>query len=672
MKGEKEDKYRLVALAASRINRGEVRYTDPEDQYGPPLPSYRPQPKHLEVEENLRRGRRHNLLVGGSRSGKTFLYVKHIVRRALLADESRHAVLRFRANSVRSSIRLDTLPKVVRMCYPRLQLHYHDMDGYASTPNGSEIWWGGLDEKERIEKILGTEFCVDPESKVLTADLRWVPAVSLQAGDELIGFPESLEGRCRLLPSFVEQHKIITSRKFRIKTNKGTTVVSANHRFVAYYDDGRGKGTSGSPYRTFSWLAAQDLRLGDAIRFTTSPWKEGTSSVGFRGVSVDEQNSRYLLAGINPEGNHVAIVEEIEDLGEGPVVSMQTSTKTFIHDGFMGHNCTIFLNEASQISFNTVQVTRTRLAQVCRTRTGKLLAQQELIDLNPVGKGHYTHREHIQHIDPESRRPMDPEFVRRELYYSFIQPHDNSGNLDPGYLDSLARLPARTRRRFYEGQYVDDVEGALWTMEALDHARTDPEDLPEDLDRVVVAVDPSGTSGSEETRSDDVGIVVAGREGTGEDSTGWLIEDATCNEPPEEWGRRAVMLYRKHRADRIVAEVNFGGDMVRAVIDAAARAQGIALPPVVMVRSSRGKAIRAEPVSVLAGHVHNDEWTGDRVRHAGDFRDLEEEMMNFSVFGYSGTRSPNRADAYVFAMTDLMLGEQVPQLWSQRDLEVVE
>lgn len=486
---ERREKERALATAAARLRKGEQSHDDPEISYGPPLPSYTPSQKQLAVEEQLRRGRRHNLLVGGSRSGKTFALVKHVVRRALLADNSRHGIFRHRGNAVRASIRLDTLPKVVRVCFPRLRLHYHDQDGYATLPNGSEIWMGGLDEKDRIEKILGLEFA------------------------------------------------------------------------------------------------------------------------------------------------------------------------------------TIYPNEASQIPFSSILVLRTRLAQVARTKSGKILAQQELMDLNPVGKHHYSHREHVQGINPESRKPIDD--FASTYWHAFLQPQDNAINLDPAYLRSLASAPARYRRRFYEGQYVDDIEGALWTMEALDHARIDPAELPSDLDRVVVAVDPSGTAGGEDSRSDDVGIVVAGRQGTGNQARAWLIEDATCNEPPLEWGRRVVALYRNYRADRIVAEANFGGEMVRAVIDAAARSMNVVLPPVTLVTASRGKAVRAEPVSTLVGQLVNEEWEGCRVVHAGEFVELEEELLNFSTHGYLGPKSPNRADAYVWAMSDLLLGEQVPSLWGRQDLQLV-
>ena len=433
-------------------------------------------------------------MVGGARSGKTFIGVKHVIRRALIAEASRHVIFRLRGNAVRRSIWLDTLPKVQRLCYPGLKFISHAMDGYVEVPhNGAEIWIGGLDDKERAEKILGLEFA------------------------------------------------------------------------------------------------------------------------------------------------------------------------------------TIFGNECSQIPFSSILTARTRLAQVAHDWRKRQLIQQEILDLNPVGKSHYSHREFIQSVDPENRRPLT-EQERADHYYAFLQPQDNAANLDPAYLESLARSPERYRRRYYEGQYVDDVEGALWTMEALDHARCTIDDVPETLDRVVIGVDPSGTDGDEDNRSDDVGIVACGRAGTGNSSVGYMLEDATCNEPPEVWGRRVVALYRKWRADRIVAEVNFGGDMVRFVIDTAARQMGITLPPVEVIRVSRGKALRADPISVLAGHIHNDEWVGDRVRHVGDVTELaalEEELLNFSVYGYLGPKSPNRADAYCFALADLMLGEQTPGLWSASDLVLV-
>lgn len=327
---------------------------------------------------------------------------------------------------------------------------------------------------------------------------------------------------------------------------------------------------------------------------------------------------------------------------------------------------TVYPNEASQIPYSSVLTLRTRLAQVCYDKWGRQLIQQEYVDLNPVGKSHYSHREWIQGVNPENLRPI-PNW-ERDYYYAFLQPKDNAANLDPAYIASLDNAPERYRKRFFEGQYVDEVEGALWTMEAIDHARCLPEDVPETLTRAVVAIDPSGTKGEIDDRSNDVGIVVCARSGVGAAAVGYLLDDKTCNLPPEGWGKVAIAAYREWSCDRIIAEANFGGDMVRAVIDAAARSMGMRPPPVELVRASRGKAVRAEPVSVLTGRQVSGGWEGDAVRHAGSFPELEEELLNFSVHGYLGPSSPNRADAYVWAMTHLMIDARMQPITISKEM----
>jgi phage terminase large subunit-like protein len=163
----------------------------------------------------------------------------------------------------------------------------------------------------------------------------------------------------------------------------------------------------------------------------------------------------------------------------------------------------------------------------------------------------------------------------------------------------------------------------------------------------VVAVDPSGTAGDEDTRSDNIGIIVAG---TSMDNIGYVLADRTCNLPPEGWARVAVTAYREFKADRIVAEKNFGGDMVRAVLHTVDPNISVQL-----VTASRGKVVRAEPVSALYGYERGGTWHKDQVRHAGQFRELEDQMLNFSTAGYLGDRSPDRADALVWAMSDLLV-----------------
>lgn len=101
---------------------------------------------------------RYTCLAGGTRSGKTFLIVRAIIVRALKAEGSRHAILRFHANAVRASIALDTLPQVMQLCFPETPLKERRQDGYFELENGSRIWIGGLDDKDRVEKILGLEY----------------------------------------------------------------------------------------------------------------------------------------------------------------------------------------------------------------------------------------------------------------------------------------------------------------------------------------------------------------------------------------------------------------------------------------------------------------------------------------------------------------------------------
>ena len=397
---------------------------------------------------------RHSLVYGGSRSGKTFLLVRAVVVRALRFPESRHAILRFRGNAVIRAVYLDTLPKVMRLCFPQVALTPHRQDGYVSLPNKSEIWFGGLDDDEAVEKILGNE---------------------------------------------------------------------------------------------------------------------------------------YL---------------------------------------------TIYLNECSQIPYSSVLMARTRLAQTVPGAT-----QRAYYDLNPTGTGHWTYKEFIERKSPETAKPLGN---ADDFAHTYMNPDDNRDNLSKAYLDELDNLPEKQRRRFKDGKYVTEVDGALWTIAQLEQVRVAPDDVPL-MQRVVVAVDPSGAQGPEDKRSDEIGIVVAG---LGQDGKAYVLADLTGRMGPERWGRQAIVAAVTHKADCIVGEVNFGGDMVRAVIQSQASPHEIVRYKDVV--ATRGKVVRAEPIS---GYYQQD-----RVRHVGRFPALEDEMCNFSSSGYTGSKSPNRADALVWALTDLMLG----------------
>jgi phage terminase large subunit-like protein len=243
-----------------------------------------------------------------------------------------------------------------------------------------------------------------------------------------------------------------------------------------------------------------------------------------------------------------------------------------------------------------------------------------------------------------------PPDVAADYQHFFLNPFDNAQNLAAGYLTQLDRLPERARRRFRDGVYQDEIDGALWSLESLDACRVDEDEVP-DLQRIVVAIDPSGHNGSAISKSDEIGINVSGR---GVNGHGYVLEDLTCALSPEGWGRRAVEAYHRHRADCIVGEANFGGDMVRAIVHA--------VDPKVkfkLVTASRGKVVRAEPISAFY------EERLRQVHHVGDpakFRELEDELLLFSTTGYQGDKSPNRADAKIWALTELMLGATAPAI----------
>ncbi|MEO0760227.1 MAG: terminase family protein [Pseudomonadota bacterium] len=221
----------------------------------------------------------------------------------------------------------------------------------------------------------------------------------------------------------------------------------------------------------------------------------------------------------------------------------------------------------------------------------------------------------------------------------------NRANLAPGFVERLKARHAGTAlgRQEIEGELVEGREGALWTPAMIDAGRVGADAVPL-LDRVVVAVDPPATSGPS---ADACGIVVAGlkRAEALEDWRVWVLEDASvAGRRPRDWARAAAEAYARHGADRIVAEVNQGGEMVEAVMR-----QVAPQAPFRAVRATRGKVLRAEPVAAL--------YEQGRVHHAGAFAALEGEMCRYAGPGDPGG-SPDRLDALVWAVTDLVLGPE--------------
>lgn len=380
------------------------------------------------------------LLVGGSRSGKSFIIVRSIVLIALKYPNSRHLIARYRFNAVKNSIWADTLKKVLKLCFPGLVVRWNNQDYFIELPNGSQIWLAGLDDKERTEKILGMEFL------------------------------------------------------------------------------------------------------------------------------------------------------------------------------------TIFLNEASQISYDAYSTIKTRLAQLIEGARNMLF-----VDCNPPSKKHWIYKIFIEHIDPEQNTALDPN------RYGAIKmnPIDNLDNISTEYMEILQSMPARKRKRFMDGDFSDDSEGALWTDDLINTTRV-IEAPP--LKRVVIAIDPAVTS---KDTSDETGIIAAG---IGFDDHIYILDDDTGTYSPNEWAKRAVAMYDKWKADRIIGEVNNGGDLIEAVLRNVNKSI-----PYKSVHATRDKLTRAEPIAAI--------YEQGKAHHVGILVELELEMTSWTA--KTGEKSPNRIDALVWGCTEL-------------------
>ena len=416
--------------------------------------------KQREANRQLAGSATHNLLYGGSRSGKTFLLCRAIAARAIKAPGSRHAILRFRFNAVKQAIVMDTWPKMLDLCFPGVGGTLNKSDWFYSFPNGSQVWFGGLDDKERTEKILGQEYA------------------------------------------------------------------------------------------------------------------------------------------------------------------------------------TIMLNEVSQIPRNSRNMAVTRLAQrVWQKIEGQPDTELPLrmyYDCNPPDRSHWSYRVFVAKQDPETKQalPRPDDFRCMQ-----VNPRDNEENLPGGYIETLEQLSGRMQRRFLLGEFRDATPGALFPESNIDQWRITDTPLP-DMVRVVVAIDPSGSGDTDNADNDEIGIIVAG---LGTDGVGYCLEDVSVKAGPATWGKVACSAFDRHQADRIVAEINYGGAMVKQVIDSARPRT-----PYKELRASRGKAVRAEPVASLVE-------TG-KVRMVGRMQTLEDELAGFTSSGYVGDRSPNRADAFVWAFSELFPG----------------
>lgn len=388
------------------------------------------------------------LLYGGSRSGKTAIIIANIFMRAIWAPGSRHLIARFRFNHAKTSLWYDTMPKVAKLMGIQHEVRWNQTD-FVCRIGESEIWLTGLDDKERLEKILGTEYA------------------------------------------------------------------------------------------------------------------------------------------------------------------------------------TIYINEASQVSYDAIEMVLTRLAQ-------KTTLQPKLIiDCNPPTKRHWIYKLFILKRDPKENVPL----AKPDNYVEMqLNPADNVMNIGETYMDILASMSARARKRFEKGLFGDDVEGALFKQEDIDRNR---EDVALNLTRIGVSVDPSITA---DEGSDECGLMVGGVDDGASFPDklphGYILEDCSAVMTPGQWGQKAVDLYNDYQADFIVAEANQGGLMVKHTIHT--------IDPnikVYLVHASKSKIARAEPVSAL--------YEQGRVHHVGIFTEYEEQLTTYT--GKDGEKSPDRYDAGVWLLTKLML-----------------
>jgi phage terminase large subunit-like protein len=213
---------------------------------------------------------------------------------------------------------------------------------------------------------------------------------------------------------------------------------------------------------------------------------------------------------------------------------------------------------------------------------------------------------------------------------------DNAKNLAKSFMQEIQARYAGTRlgRQELDAEILEDVPGALWTRANLDEHRRSESDLPE-MTRVVVAVDPPATSNE---TSDEAGIVVVAQ---GADGRGYVLSDESVGAAsPRAWARRVCAAFDRFDADRVVAEVNQGGEMVEAVLKSERPNLSVT-----MVRASRGKHVRAEPVAAL--------YEQGRVSHVGAFPEMEDQMVLMTHHGYEGEKSPDRLDALVWGFSEL-------------------
>lgn len=288
---------------------------------------------------------------------------------------------------------------------------------------------------------------------------------------------------------------------------------------------------------------------------------------------------------------------------------------------------TIMLDEASEIAYESFDVLLSRLVPSPGLR-GKFL-----LSYNPPSRTHWGYKIFHERTFPDGSPVPENEFA-----WIRMNPDDNKAHLPEEYFKTLSMMSEAKQRRFRYGEYSDD-QGTLWKREYF-HRTV----ICEEMLRVVIGVDPSGT-----VDGDEIGIIVAAANGR-HDADGLelftVLDDYSLHGTPREWAQAIWDAYQKWGADLVVAEKNFGGDMVEDVIKRNHRNMNVKL-----ITSSRAKIVRAEPISALYEHGRVDHLTlQSDAGILNPFQTLEDELCQYEP---GKSKSPNRLDALVFALSEL-------------------
>ena len=225
---------------------------------------------------------------------------------------------------------------------------------------------------------------------------------------------------------------------------------------------------------------------------------------------------------------------------------------------------------------------------------------------------------------------------REDCFVTTGSTYENTANLAPTFIKEVLSRYEGTRlgRQELHAEILDDVDGALWNRQLIENCRVN--NYPE-LSRIVVGIDPAVSSGES---SAETGIVAVGADANG---NAYVLDDKSIKGSPVEWANAAIALYHRSSADRIVVEANQGGDMVRHTLQTVE-----SNIPIKTVHASRGKRTRAEPVAAL--------YEQNKVKHVGSFPQLEDQMCSWTT----DSQSPDRLDALVWAVTELLVGAKLP------------